>query len=102
MPTPRSVRSSSLACPLLTSPRVLCTLSRALSWRGALRLSLWRAALRHTASLKIQLCQGHCRAVAARAGARCRLALARGVGRQYDGRIGHRMCRPRAVILALL
>jgi len=79
MPTPRSVRSSSLARPLLTSPRVLCTLARSLSWRGALRLSLWHAALRHTASLNIQLCQGHGRAAPARAGVRCRLALRPGV-----------------------
>ena len=50
LPTSCSVRSSSLARPLLTAPRVLCTLARSLSWCGALWLSLWHAALRHTAS----------------------------------------------------
>ena len=58
---------------------VFCVHSRAFSQHGALRLSLWLAALCHAASLKVRLCQGHDRAVATRAGARCRLALRPGV-----------------------
>ena len=77
--TRRSVRSSSPDRPLLTSPRVLCTHARSLRWHGALRLSLWRGALRHAASLKAYLCQSCSRAAPARAAVRCRLALSQEV-----------------------
>ena len=75
LPTSCSVRSSSPDRSLLTSPHVLCTHARSLRWHGALRLSLWHAALRHAASLKAYLCQSCSRAAPARAGVRCRLAL---------------------------
>ena len=64
-PTSVSVRSSSLDRPLLTSPRVLCAHTRALSWHGKLQLSLWLGLLLPLASLKMQLCHSHCRAAPA-------------------------------------
>ena len=78
-PSPPSVRSSSLARPLLASSHRLCTLARALSSCGSARLGLWLAVLLPRSELELHLCQGRARAAPARAGVRGALALRRGV-----------------------